>query len=43
MATTEELDKRITRLENMHLWGGIIIIGLGLLVLLKYGHKNIKR
>lgn len=28
MATNEELDYRVSRLETLHLWGGVIIIVL---------------
>lgn len=28
MVTIEDLDKRLSRLETLHLWGGIIVITL---------------
>ena len=36
MVSNEELDKRLKRLEVLHLWGGVIIVALGVLVYVKY-------
>jgi len=36
MATIEDIDKRVKRLEVLHLWGGVIIIALGLIAYIKH-------
>lgn len=38
----EDIEKRVNRLEVLHLWGGVVIVALGVLLYMKYHKHSVK-